>query len=261
MTIYFNFEPRKVVENCSSQKTNLRNCQKLSNGGVVVLERVELWSENDGLMDDLKHQITFFNTTKTYVEDFLKGRTDYLDFDDSLSSNSNQFDWSCPLKRTKIRQAIRLSHYYQRIKKLVLGEVPYKPKDILIEKAIVNHFQAVKPVQTEAYVQPGLTDIYNKNLIGVAIHYSDEWIELMIAAVDQKQTKLIRVTIVTLATEVKRQLQLAVEKRLIIMIPMVEPNLDGVRFDHYRKNCLIIFDDFSETIIDSKYASYLTVRI
>ena len=226
-----------------------------------MLERVELWSENDGLMDDLKHQITFFNTTKTYVEDFLQGRTDFLDHDDSLSSNSDQFDWSCQLKRTKIRQAIRLGHYYQRIKKLVLGEVPYEPKDILIEKSIVDHFQTVKTTQTEVYVQPGLTDVYNKKLIGVAFHYSEDWIELMIVRVDQKQTKLIRVTIVTLATEVKRQLQLAVEKRLIIMIPMVEPNLDGVRFDNCRKNCMIIFDDFAETLIDSKYASYLTVRI
>ena len=91
----------------------------------MVLQNVEMWSENEGLMEDSYHEILFFNTVGNLADDFLSGQTNRLDFDDTLSCNSS-FDWFCDSGVKKLKQCVRLSRYYYRIKQ---GLSPsFKPK-------------------------------------------------------------------------------------------------------------------------------------
>ena len=95
----------------------------------MVLKNVEMWSETDGLMEDSYHEILFFNTVGNLADNFLSGRTDRLDFDDTLSCNSS-FDWFCDSGVKKLKQCIRLSRYYNRIKRELSST--FKPKEKIL---------------------------------------------------------------------------------------------------------------------------------
>ena len=259
----------ELVEACESQKTKLSKFTESAIGSVVVIENCDMWSYNDGVMEEKIHRITFFNPSGKLAEDFLNGLTSKLDCDESLSSNTS---W-CPTDQytvKKFKQVIRLGQYFARTKKILTKD--FKPKDNL-QEAMKNHY--VKDdieddaVEYNPYIRPDNED--DKDVIigvGADFYYDaerkEEFINIIITTPDSKKQNTLKVLVPRL-NEVSKtnhaylmQIEVAIQKRLILMINHVKKNGDIYEFDSGKKNAVIIYDAHGD--VDKKYGMFLKVR-
>ena len=248
----------ELVQSCSSQTTNLKNCTTIANGGVIILHNVEIWSPTDALMDNSQYSISFLNPTGRLATDFLEGKRERIDFDDSLSTNPCTSIWGCKSTIKKIKQAVRLARYYSSIKKKLNAE--FKPKNGL-EKSIRDHFGPdIIGVETGIeYVRPGFHDIFKKPLVGVLIDYQEDFISVKIIDYTDSRLDIVKVDIEQLSQISKTNLKAAADQRLVLKIKQVEMRNGILKFNHEEIASVTLYDGEDAESTERKYAEYVTV--
>ena len=255
----------ELVESCTSQMTNLKKWGTNGNGAVAVLNAVEMWSEMDGLMDSLSHEIMIINPIGRIANAVLDGTWVGEFHDDSLSTNPCTEILNCPIGMKKIKQAIRLARYYRRISAMISSKD--EPQNCL-EKAVFEHFRIDPPKLPKLdhshiynYVQPGQQNGKKQIVIGVGVKCIDDCVNIMISGKNDDESEIVQVSIAKLGLDSRKTLEDAIGHRLIILVQEVTKVGQIFEFDEKRRNCLTIFDSTNLNETETKYSSYLAVRL
>ena len=99
-----------------------------------------------------------------------------------------------------------------------------------------------------------------KSLIGVAVDFNMDCVQLMIVDPKTTRTATVKAEINKLNQKDKNQIESAVKNRLIIMIQSVHYKDGLYQFNKAMKNVLLVFDGGDASFVDSKYSNFLAVR-
>lgn len=250
----------EIIESCKSQKTKLSDWGSNANGTVIICRDVHMWSDMNGLMDGLTHEISVFNPCGLTVDHFLVGVNREIPIDESFSSNNKWLPWTQPeIGMKKFKQTIRLARYYRRIINLDLSELKPKKK---MDEAIKQHFGIENRTrEAENEYQPyylAFSDDINKNLLlGIGVEFTNELLNLQIISKDGLEQEEVQVSVANLQDEAKGKIREAVEANLIIMITHCGKTDAIFQINPKKRNVLIIFDQNIDH--NTKYNQFLSV--
>ena len=249
----------EIIESCKSQKTKLADWGSNANGTTIIFRDVNMWSETNGLMDGLTHEILVFNPCGPMVDHFLVGVNRKLQIDESFSSNVSWYPWAQPESTKKFKQSLRLARYYRKIRNLNLAE--FKPQKKL-DEAIKQHFGIEKRTcKGEKEYQPyylAFSDDTNKDiLLGIGVEFTNELLNLQIISKDGKEHEEVQVSVANLQEEVKEKIREATEANLILMVTHCGKTDAVFQINPQKRNVLIIFDQNIDH--RAKYNKFLSV--
>ena len=116
----------------------------------------------------------------------------------------------------------------------------------------------------EKFIKAGVS--MNKNscknisLIGVAVDYNMDYVQLTIVNPKSTRTAAVKAGIKELSQKDKHQIETAVKNRLILMIRSVYYKDGLYQFNKAMKNVVFVFDGEHPSLVDSKYSAFLAVR-
>ena len=251
----------EIIESCPTQKTKLGDWGSNANGAVIICHDVDMWSETNGLMDGLIHEIAVFNPCGPIVDNFLVGKNREIPIDKSFSSNVFWFPWNeVEIGLKKFKQSIRLARYYRRVIKLKLEEFEPKKK---IDEAIKCHFgiKEERASKDQKVYQPyyfAFSDDVSKDiLLGIGCEFSNDFLNLKIISKDGEEYEEVQVSVANLQDDAKEKIRQAVDANLIIMVTHCGKSDSHFQINSRKRNVLIIFDQNID--YNKKYNQYLSV--